>query len=56
MIATGPCWLVLNKANLLNSNGIYILVEDEIIDFSEKMETYNSISLLRTALLAKKIL
>jgi hypothetical protein len=56
MIATGPCWLVLNKANCMESNGIYILVEDEIIDFSKNMETYNSIALLRKVLLVKKIL
>ena len=56
MIATGPCWLVLNNVNFMYSKGIYILVEDEIIDFSEKMETFDCIKSLRRALLINKIL
>lgn len=42
MISTGPSWLVLNGFNISNSKGIYILCENEIIAFSEKIKMFKS--------------
>jgi len=56
MIATGPCWLVLNKTNCHKSSGIFLLGEEEVINFSNNMNTFASIKELKNALLNKKIL
>ncbi len=42
MISTGPSWLILNGFNINNSKGIYILCENEIIAFSEKIKMFKS--------------
>ena len=44
MISTGPSWVVLNDYNLNNSKGIFLLLQNEYIDFEEKIIVINDLN------------
>jgi len=43
MVSTGPSWLVLNTFNCANSKGIFLLLDSEMVKFSNNMFVYKSL-------------
>lgn len=43
MISTGPSWYVLNNINCKRSKGIFLLLDNEEVIFSDNMKVFRSV-------------